>query len=523
MKSVLFALVAFLFLLPESMEGQTFYAHFDPAPGGPTYFGGFQRILPTPDSGFVALSGTYERTIAKFDAEMNLEWAKRFDTPGGQTHFGVYDMTISHDEKILVLGFGGGTAALSFVVKMELDGTVIWKKDIASDYLSCGYYLNGKQIMNAHDNGFFVVGGTSDGKSMLLRMDASGNAVWAKVFNDLDDTFSQRFNFGLLETNNAYFLQSTMSTLTYVTIQDNGIVTSRIHHSNGWVNTYPKLLMKASSGDYYAVGLAYEPSFNTKHQLLAKMNSSAGLEWVKLLSPDTALVMYEPYGLVELPNGQISVQGYVSTQGGAGSKTQISRFDPSGNHLETKIGWNSGVEKIYGASIHNGDLYLAGYSSSGDKNFLARVDGTGEGICNSQTIPMLTSDITNTFSVANDSVTEAFMPTTITNSTWEVVPHSFIRTVDCGNTLLAVEPSSMDPDYRVVPQPSSGRFTIHHPAATDGTWKLTALDGKVVARGGITPGATATAIQEQGLPAGLYWMELQREDHITYLRVSIGK
>ncbi len=68
MKSVLFALVAFLFLLPEAIEGQTFYAYFDPAPGGPTYFGGFQRILPTPDSGFVALSGTYERTIAKFDA-----------------------------------------------------------------------------------------------------------------------------------------------------------------------------------------------------------------------------------------------------------------------------------------------------------------------------------------------------------------------------------------------------------------------------------------------------------------------
>ncbi len=136
---------------------------------------------------------------------------------------------------------------------------------------------------------------------------------------------------------------------------------------------------------------------------------------------------------------------------------------------------------------------------------------------------MLTTDITNTFSVANDSVTEAFMPTTITNSTWEVVPHSFIRTVDCGNTILAVEPSSIEHDYRVVPQPSSGSFTIHHPAATDGTWKLTALDGKVVARGGITPGATTTAIEERGLPAGLYWMELQREDRIAYFRVSISK
>lgn len=91
------------------------------------------------------------------------------------------------------------------------------------------------------------------------------------------------------------------------------------------------------------------------------------------------------------------------------------------------------------------------------------------------------------------------MPTTITNSTWDVVPHSFIRTVDCGNTIMAVEPSSIDHDYRVVPQPSSGRFSIYHPAATDGSWKLTAMDGKVVAQGGITAGATSTAIQEQGL------------------------
>ncbi len=53
--------------------------------------------------------------------------------------------------------------------------------------------------------------------------------------------------------------------------------------------------------------------------------------------------------------------------------------------------------------------------------------------------------------------------------------------------------------------------------------KLTSLDGGVVAQGGIVLGATFTAIQEQGLPAGLHWMELQGEDHIGYLRVSISK
>ena len=50
-----------------------------------------------------------------------------------------------------------------------------------------------------------------------------------------------------------------------------------------------------------------------------------------------------------------------------------------------------------------------------------------------------------------------------------------------------------------------------------------ALDGKVIARGGITPGATSTSIQEQGLPGGLYLLELQREERISYLRVSISK
>ena len=113
MKLLLSAIAIFFAAQFQFLSAQTFYANYDPSPGNQVYFGGFQRLLPTSDNGFVAMSGVYERVVAKLNANMEVEWAYLFDTPGSQTNYGLYDITISNDNKILVLGFGGGGASKS--------------------------------------------------------------------------------------------------------------------------------------------------------------------------------------------------------------------------------------------------------------------------------------------------------------------------------------------------------------------------------------------------------------------------
>ena len=519
MKNLFLLLVCGLAFFGGQLNAQTFYANFDPSPGNQVYFGGFQRILPTSDNGYVAISGTYEKVIAKFDANMEIVWCYKFDMPGTQTTFGLYDLTISHDDKILVLGFGGSGDAISFVAKMNLDGSVIWKKDVRSHYQSCGFYLNGKQIMNAYDNGFFIVGGTSEGKSMLLRMDENGDAVWAKVYDDVDETRTARFNYGVQDGATTYTFQSSMRSLSLFKIDDSGNILSKIHHDDGRDPTYPKYLAKASNGDFFSLGYTRDTVMNDRRQVLIKTNSSGAMLWAIEINADSTKEMYEPYGLYILPNDELAILGYFSNAVGIGRQTQVSRYDFSGNHLGTNIGWDAGSEYIYGGNLIGGDLFLAGISLY-DRNFIAKVDLGGTGMCNSASQVMSEMSITSTFSTPNDQVTVNTMPTSVSDATWDLLPYTYVRTVRCGSTMVANE-EEIKESWSASPQPAQGALTLHHPSVQVGSVSLNDLSGRELWRGSLTPNSTETQIPSLNLAAGLYLLKAEGDGLVHTQRILI--
>ena len=116
---ILFRKTILLFLLAItglSLNAQTpFLASYQ----NPGYFGGYSRLLPTPDGGYIALSGAWEKVVVKFDAFMNVEWSNQMVLSGGQFDYGVHDLILSNDGNIMLLAFGGASLSETYLIAAE--------------------------------------------------------------------------------------------------------------------------------------------------------------------------------------------------------------------------------------------------------------------------------------------------------------------------------------------------------------------------------------------------------------------
>lgn len=504
-------LLLFAVLFGNSLTAQnTFYANYDPSPGNQVYFGGFKEIIPTPDNGYAVLSGTYEKVVAKLNANMEVEWAFRFAAPGLQTTFGVYDMTISNDGKIVVLGYGGAGNDYAFLTKMNLDGSVVWNKKIGSDYASCGFHLIGKQILNAYDNGFLMLGSTSDGNSMVLRLDTDGQEVWSKVYDNANETNTSRINNGVQSGNNTYMLQASMRSYSFLKIDDSGNLLSHTHHDDSRNATYPEIITEGPNGNYFSVAQTRDVTNNDRRQLLTKIDANGALTWSKEISVDSTLDMYQPYSLFFLPNNELVILGYFTPQGSSGRMTQVSRWDVNGNHIETTVGWDGGYEYVYGGSYINGSIYLMGISLA-DRNMIAKVDLNGNGMCNNQTVNMSTLDLTASIASPNDQLTVSYMPTNITDLTWSILPYTYTRNVVCGSTVVGTSPESPS-NWTVYPQPAAQDFYLEHPVMQNGQVSLLDLSGRLLWQSALDANATETRIPRGHWAAGMYVLRMQGDD-----------
>lgn len=154
--------------------------------GGPDDERGSYSVRPTLDGGFL-LTGTTKsfgmgRTdlfLVKLKPNGDLDWSKAIGgvgSEGGMT-------TLQVDDGFISIGdtdtFGAGKKDL-LVVKLNLDGTLAWAKTYGGleDDVGSG-------IAKIGDG--FIIGGTiwsfgaGEADSGLVRIDAQGNVIWAKV------------------------------------------------------------------------------------------------------------------------------------------------------------------------------------------------------------------------------------------------------------------------------------------------------------------------------------------------------
>ena len=117
-------------------------------------------------------------------------WSKKY---GGQQRDFAMSMVRSNDGGIMICGgsksYGNGVEDI-YVIKTDLDGNLLWEKTYGSHY-----YDVGKKIIQTQDGGYLVLGTSTNSSAMFLnaifvRIDADGNEIWTKYFNDTDDIWA---------------------------------------------------------------------------------------------------------------------------------------------------------------------------------------------------------------------------------------------------------------------------------------------------------------------------------------------
>jgi len=162
------------------------------------YYGDYaaegRAVLQADEESFLFCGST--RVANSFDKDVflvktNLSgdtiWTRKF---GGQERDFAMSMVLSNDGGIVVCGgsksFGNGVEDI-YVVKTDLDGNLLWEKTYGSHS-----YDAGSKIVKTQDGGYVICGPSTNSNAnflnvILLRIDADGNEIWTKYFNDTDD------------------------------------------------------------------------------------------------------------------------------------------------------------------------------------------------------------------------------------------------------------------------------------------------------------------------------------------------
>jgi len=137
-----------------------------------------KTLLKTPDGGYVILTGGSDSsfldqaTLIKLDSNGSEEWRQAY---GGAYETNVSDVILMNDENYLILrnsdtDNNGDLEAI--LTKVDADGNVYWEQfyGIADD-------IKMTDLQQTNDGGFILCG-TQNDLSFLLKLDENGNEIW---------------------------------------------------------------------------------------------------------------------------------------------------------------------------------------------------------------------------------------------------------------------------------------------------------------------------------------------------------
>lgn len=197
-------------------------------------------ILALSDHSIIAV-GSVQRTVGNYDMMVirlsqygEVIWSKNI---GGIKNDEAHAVVQTQDGAIVVAGktisFGAGSNDV-FVVKMNLDGALIWQKTYGDQHMS-----EANDILLAPDGGFIVAGNMSNGitayDAMLIKISENGEEEWTKIYPLSTKSEARQIimmpDHGFLVTGRAQasLVQGSNSTMIFRTDADGNLV---------WQNAY---------------------------------------------------------------------------------------------------------------------------------------------------------------------------------------------------------------------------------------------------------------------------------------------
>lgn len=160
---------------------------------------------PTLDGGYVVVGGDngYEAdtslALIKTDSEGNIVWSRFYQESGNNWNVG-YFIQQTDDRGFIIAGRTGFVDTeyhfwlKHWLVKSDSVGNIIWGKTYGEQEWECP--KKGHCVRQTKDGGYIITGLTSGGL-LLLKTDAQGDSLWAKVYGITD----QGTGFNVEQTN----------------------------------------------------------------------------------------------------------------------------------------------------------------------------------------------------------------------------------------------------------------------------------------------------------------------------------
>jgi hypothetical protein len=299
---------------------------------------------------------------------------------GGSNEDIAYSIIQSSDGGYVVAGgtssFGAGGVDI-YVVKLDSSGNVVWAKTIGGSSDDEAY-----SIIQSSDGGYVVAGSTrSFGAGgydiFVVKLDSSGNVQWAKTIG------------GSKGDGASSIIQSSDGGYVVVggteSFGEGGIYVVKLDNSGNvqWTKTIggggASSIIQSSDGGYVIAGGTQSFGAGGWDIYVVKLDSSGNVQWAKTIggSDDD-----RAYSIIQSSDGGYVVAGLTWSFGAGYDDMYVVKMDSSGNVVWTKTIGGSYYDGAYSIiqSPDRGYVVVGGTSSFGEGGwdiYVVKLDSSG--------------------------------------------------------------------------------------------------------------------------------------------------
>lgn len=297
----------------------------------------------------------YDYALLKYDTGGNQKWVKRWNgTSNGDDYLKKIDLAQNGD--IILAGYSyNSTSSNNFVTqRYNNSGTLIWS-EVFNGALSLDDQVSDLKV-DASDN-IYVCGkskGTGVGYNYAtVKYNPTGVQQWAAIYNSPAANDDVANAIEVDAAGNVYTTGNSFNSITfsdYATVKYNSAGTQQwVRNFDGAQNYFDKAsdVKVDNTGNVYVTGQSVKSSDGTSDLVTVKYNSAGTFQWSKLYN-----------GLGNLDDIPVQLE-----------------FNNSNLFI---LGTSSSY--FFGPFCGTSDYVIIKYNLSGDLNWEARYDGSGEGI-----------------------------------------------------------------------------------------------------------------------------------------------
>ncbi len=173
--------------------------------------------------------------LVKINPDGNIIWEKTFGTPNSEMGFKIIHTS---DNNLLVIGNTGKFVSSGdrdiYVIKINLDGTILWEKTYTSRGSNV-YHERGVDIIELSEGGYLITGShaityNDVSNIIVLKTNSEGKEIWRQ---DLGESSYYDYGIAALELSNAYLVAG----VTKSTTNNNDVIFYHLNHNGQKINT----------------------------------------------------------------------------------------------------------------------------------------------------------------------------------------------------------------------------------------------------------------------------------------------